>query len=187
MTEPTSGREQRQEVRSRIVQQLPLLFVLVVLWMLLWGAVSWLNLVTGVILAFLVTRVFYLPPVELSGRFNPLWLAVFLCQFFYELFVASFQVALLALRPRRVSQNSIIEVQLRTRSDLIMTVVAIAMSLVPGSFVIESDRMRSRLYFHALHTEDLKAVEGVRTKALQLERLLVRSFGSVDDIERTGQ
>lgn len=187
MTEPTSGRELRQETRSSIVQQLPLLFVLVVLWMLLWGAVSWLNLVTGIILAIVVTRVFYLPPVDLSGRFNPFWLAVFVGQFFFELFVASFQVAFLALRPRRVVHNSIVEVQLRTRSDLILTVVAIAMSLVPGSFVIESDRMRSRLYFHALNTEDQQSVEGVRTKALQLERLLVRSFGSLDDIERTGQ
>lgn len=185
MTEPANERELRQEARASIVHQLPLLFALVVLWMLLWGAVSWLNLVTGLILAVVVTRVFYLPPVELSGRFNPFWLAVFVGQFFAELFVASFQVAFLALRPRRISKNSIVEVQLRTRSDLIMTVVALAMSLMPGSFVIESDRMRSRIYLHALNTEDREGVEDVRTKTLQLERLLVRSFGSLDDIERT--
>jgi len=184
MTEPANERELRQEVRASVVQQLPLLFALVVLWMLLWGAVSWLNLVTGAILAIVVTRVFYLPPVELSSRFNPFWLAVFFGQFFAELFVASFQVAFLALRPRRITHNSIVEVQLRTRSDLIMTVVAIAMSLMPGSFVIESDRMRSRIYLHALNTEDRQSVEDVRKKALQLERLLVRSFGSLDDIER---
>ena len=65
-----------------------------------------------------------------------------------------------------------------------MTVVALAMSLMPGSFVIESDRMRSRIYLHALNTEDRQSVEDVRKKALQLERLLVRSFGSLDDIER---
>jgi len=187
MTEPASGREQRQEARARILQQLPLLFVLVVLWMLLWGAVSWLNLVTGIILAVVVTRVFYLPPVELSGRFNPFWLAAFIGQFLAELFVASFQVAFLALRPRQIARNSIVEVQLRTRSDLIMTVVAIAMSLMPGSLVIESDRMRSRIYLHALNTEDREGVEAVRRDALQLERLLVRSFGSADDIERIGQ
>lgn len=186
MTEPASGRELRQEVRASAVQQLPLLFALVVLWMLLWGSVSWLNLVTGIILAVVVTRVFYLPPVELSGRFNPLWLAVFLGEFLAELFVASFQVAFLALRRKKVTHNSIIEVQLRTRSDLIMTVVAISMSLMPGSFVIESDRMRSRIYLHALNTEDTKGVEAVRRRALELERVLVRSFGSLDDIERTG-
>jgi len=187
MTEPATGHEKRQEVRASILQQLPLLVVLVVLWMLLWGAVSWLNLVTGIILAIVVTRVFYLPPVELSGRFNPLWLAVFLGEFLAELFVASFQVAFLALRPRRVTHNSVIEVQLRTRSDLIMTVVAISMSLMPGSLVIESDRMRSRIYLHALNTVDSAGVEAVRKRALELERVLVRSFGSADDIERMGQ
>lgn len=185
MTEPASERKVRHEVRASFVQQLPLLFVLVVLWMLLWGAVSWLNLVTGIILAVVVTRVFYLPPVELSGRFNPFWMAVFIGQFLAELVVASFQVAFLALRPRRISKNSIVEVQLRTRSDLIMTVTAITMSLMPGSYVIESDRMRSRIYLHALDTQRPEDVEDVRKKALQLERLLVRSFGSLDDIERT--
>ena len=60
----------KRRLRVRLWQQLPLLVVLVVLWMLLWGNISLLNLVTGAILAVLVTRVFFLPPVDLSGRFN---------------------------------------------------------------------------------------------------------------------
>ena len=45
------------------VQQLVLVFFLVVLWVMLWDSVSLMHIITGVILSFLVTRVFYLPPV----------------------------------------------------------------------------------------------------------------------------
>lgn len=180
MIEPT-GRERR----ARVLHQLPLLLALVVLWMLLWGSVSWLNIVTGSVVAVVVTRVFYLPPVELSGRFNPFWFAVFLVRFGVDLVLASFQVAAQAFFPRPVSRNAIIAVQLHTRSDIVMTVTSIAMSLVPGSLVVEADRMRSVLYLHALNTPDGQAVEVVRRKVLATEAVLVRSFGSRDDVERT--
>lgn len=175
----------RTEVRATFVQQLPLLLGLVVLWMLLWGAVSWLNLLTGAIVALVVTRVFYLPPVELSGRFNPFWFLVFAARLVSELVVASFQVALLAMRPRKVEHNAVIAVQLRTRSDIIMTGTAISMSLVPGSLIVEADRMHSILYLHSLNVRDEAAVQRVKEHALRYERALVRAFGSADDLERT--
>ena len=52
-------------------RQLPLLVGLLVLWLLLWDHVDVLTVVTGVPLAVGVTRALYLPPVLLSGRFNP--------------------------------------------------------------------------------------------------------------------
>ena len=54
-------RELRARVRWRVAQQLPLLVALVVLWMLLWGAINPLNLITGIVLALVVTRFLYLP------------------------------------------------------------------------------------------------------------------------------
>jgi multicomponent Na+:H+ antiporter subunit E len=174
----------RKELRWRFLEQLPLLVGLVVLWMLLWGSFSWLNLVTGVILAFLVTRFFYLPPVELSGRLNPWWLLVFLVQFALELVVASFQVAWQAVSPTFQPRNSVIAVQLLTRSDFITTATAISLSLIPGSIVVEVDRGASILYLHVLNTPDRASVEQFRAKALGVERKLVRALGSKDDLER---
>ncbi|HEV7956808.1 MAG: Na+/H+ antiporter subunit [Microbacteriaceae bacterium] len=171
--------------RANFVQQLPLLIALVVLWMLLWGAVSWLNLITGFLLALLVTRVFYLPPVELSGRFNPIWFAAFLVRFVGELVFASFQVAFQAFDPRGVRSNAVIAVQLHTRSDFIMTLTAIALSLIPGSLVVEADRERSILYLHALNVGDSAGVDQVRSKVLAVENRLVRALGSSDDVRRT--
>jgi len=173
--------------RSRVssaIQQLPLLVALVLLWSLLWGAFSWLNLVTGIILGILVMRVFYLPPVELSGRFHPWWFLVFLARFVADLFVASVQVAALALGPRRVTSNSIISVQLLTRSDFIMTITAIVLSLIPGSFIVEVDRDRGILYLHVIDTVDLDDVEQERVKVLAIEKRIVRALGSRADLER---
>jgi multisubunit Na+/H+ antiporter MnhE subunit len=92
----------------------------------------------------------YLPPVELSGRFNLFWFVVFLMRFLGSLVVASFQVAFLAFTPRTGRNNSVIAVDLRTRSDFIMTLTAVALSLMPGSFVLDVEREQSILYLHVL-------------------------------------
>lgn len=174
----------RHEVRQRLWQQLPLLVALVVLWMVLWGQFTGLSLVTGLIVAIVVTRVFYLPPVELSGRINLWYLLVFLAHFFLDVAVASFQVAFQALWPKPIPHSSVIGIQLRTRSDLIMTLDAIAMSLVPGSLVVEADRERSILYLHTFATESLDDVEAMRRKVLVVEARIVRAIGSKADLER---
>jgi multicomponent Na+:H+ antiporter subunit E len=183
MTDQPLDTAARKRAGARTLQQLPLLVVLVVLWMLLWGNISWLNLVTGAILAIVVTRVFYLPPVELSGRFNPFLFAGFLGIFARQLVVASFQVAGQAFG-RPIRTNSVIAVQLFTRSDFIMTLTAIALSLIPGSLVVEADREGSILYLHVLNTPDASAVEKARREVLAIERRLVRALGSRDDIAR---
>ena len=78
-------------------RQLPLLVALVALWLFLWDHIDTLTVVTGVILAIAVTRVLYLPPVLLSGRFNP-WRGLLLgLRMMFDVVVASLQVALFAL------------------------------------------------------------------------------------------
>lgn len=175
----------RKEVGRRLWRQLPLLIALVALWMSLWGDFSWLSALTGTIVAITVTRVFYLPPVDLSGRFNLWYAAVFFFHFARDVVVASFQVAFQAITPH-VPRNSIIAIQLRTRSDLIMTLDAIAMSLVPGSLVVDVDRERSILYLHTFDTESADDVEAMRRQGLIVEARIVRALGSHDDLRAIG-
>jgi len=163
---------------ATVLQQVPLLVALVLLWMMLWGSVSVLTILTGVVVAILVTRAFYLPPVELSRRFNPLWSIVFLGRFFGELFVASFQVAALAFTPRGRPRSAIVRVQLRTRSDIILTLTAITISLVPGSLVVEVDRRHAVLYVHVLGASTAEDVEAARHHTLSMERLIIAAIGS---------
>jgi multicomponent Na+:H+ antiporter subunit E len=174
----------KKHLRVRFLHQIPLIVALVVLWMLLWGNLSLLNLVTGLALAILVTRVFYLPPVDLTGRLHPWHLAVFVATFAWQLVGASFLVAAQAFGRRPARQNAVIAVQLYTRSDLIMTLTGIALSLIPGSLVLEADRANSILYLHVLNTPTAEAVEKARAQVLLIERRIVRALGSHDDLER---
>lgn len=178
----TSDPLTKRELRWRVWQQLPLILVLVALWMLLWGTVSVLSVTSGVMIALVVTTILYLPPVQLSGRFNPFWFAVYLIRFLGELVAGSVNVAWRAFSPRGVTGNSVIAVQLVTRSDIIMTLTAISVTLIPGSLVLEVDRQRSVLYLHALNTTDEVAVNALRRSVYSFERSLVRSLGSPEDV-----
>ncbi|MHA6694091.1 Na+/H+ antiporter subunit E [Homoserinimonas sp. A520] len=175
--------ENRARLRRVLLHQIPMLVWLVVLWGLLWGSFTWLTLLTGVIIALLVTRVFYLPPVRLSGRFNPWWALVFAAHFTYDLFRASVQVAWIAIDPRKIPHSSVVAVRLRSRSDLIMTFVSIAISLVPGSLVVEADRLRAVLYVHVLDTDTLEDVDEARASVLAVERRIVRALGSREEYD----
>ena len=175
--------EARARLRKVFLHQLPMLIWLVLLWMLLWGSFDLLTALTGLVVAVLVTRVFYLPPVALSGRFNLWWALVFGVHFTYDLFRASVEVAWLAIDPRKTPSSSVVAVQLRSRSDLIMTLVSIAISLVPGSLVVEADRLRGVLYVHVLDTDTPDDVEAGRNGVLGVERRIVRALGSREEYE----
>jgi multicomponent Na+:H+ antiporter subunit E len=170
-------------VRWRFLQQLPLLVGLIVLWMVLWGELSLRSLLSGIVVALVVSLVFYLPPVELGGRLNPFWGAVFLVRFLGDVVVASAQVAWLVLRPSGVRENSVIAAPLATRSDFIMTLTATALSLVPGSIVLEVDRNESILYLHVINSGTLEAADRFRAKVRRVERGIVRAVGSKQDLE----
>ena len=177
----------RAERRAALLNQLPLWLGLVLLWMLLWGSFSWLNLVTGALLASLVSVVFYLPAVQLSGRISPARTLGFLLRLLGDIVRASVQVAWFALKPSRTPagpQSAIIAVPLRTRSDLILTWTAVATSIVPGSIVIDTDRVSSTLYLHVLNVRTSAEIERFRATVLATERRIVRAFGSREDLER---
>jgi multicomponent Na+:H+ antiporter subunit E len=159
-------------------RQAPLLVALVALWCLLWDHIDVLTIVTGVLLAVAVTRALYLPPVLLSGRFNP-WRGLLLgLRMSYDVIVASFQVAFFSVNPWWKPMNSIIAVQLLTRSDFVTTLTAEAISVVPGTVVVDIDRERGLLYLHALGTRTAADIEHVRQQVLGVEERIVLAIGT---------
>src|SRR5690606_21502916 len=112
---------------------------LIALWMLLWGQLTWLAALTGLVTAVFVTRVFRLPPAELSGRINLWYGVVFVVLFLAAVLRGALSVAWQVLDLRRQPGTAIIAVPLRTDDDLIQTHVAVTASLIPGSLIIEAD------------------------------------------------
>ena len=165
------------------LHELPLLIGLVLMWMALWHEISLLSFITGLFFAVFAMRVFYLPPVELAGRFNVWWAARYVGFFLWHLAVASVQVAWLAVRPGPPPTTSIIAIRLRTRSDFLLTMVGLTVSLIPGSLVAEVDRFRSTLFLHVLNTPTQRHIRAMRNQARRIEELLIRAVGSRNDVE----
>src|SRR5699024_9577472 len=86
----------------------------------------------------------------LSGRFNVWHAAVYGVWFLYSVLRASIEVAWFAFRKRAVGAGSVIACDLRTSSDLVLTLIADTASLIPGSIIIDSDRAMGILYLHFL-------------------------------------
>jgi multicomponent Na+:H+ antiporter subunit E len=166
----------------RLRHQLPLLLWLVLVWNLLWGTWSWANLISGTVVALAVTTLLPLPPVVGGTRLHPAALLGYLGYFLFDLVVSAAQVAWRTLSPGGVRNSAIIRVGLRTDSDLLLTIIAESLSLVPGSIVIDLDREEQAMALHVLHVEDMAAVERARARVLAMEERVVRALGSDAEI-----
>ncbi|SET53335.1 Na+/H+ antiporter subunit E [Geodermatophilus poikilotrophus] len=167
---------------TRLRHQVPLAVWLVVVWMLLWGTWSWANLLSGSVVALTVLTLLPLPHVVGGARVRPLPLLVFLGHFVVDLFASGAEVAWQALRPGGVGRTAIVQVQLRADSDLLLTMVAEATSLVPGSLVLDLDREHRVMTLHLLPVRDLEGVARKKANVLVVEERLVRAFGSPADL-----
>ncbi|MDO9410309.1 Na+/H+ antiporter subunit E [Patulibacter sp.] len=179
------GRLGRRLVRrpaagSRILQPVAVLW-LVVLWVLLWGRVTPGLVVTGLLVGLLSIAMFPLPPLAIEGRVRPLSALRFGARFAYDVVRASVQVATLAFRRDQEAPTAVIGVPLITHSDLMLTVVAEVLSLVPGSLVVEIDRHDAIVYLHLIGVRDRDDVELERRRAQETEARMIRAFGSPAD------
>lgn len=67
------------------------------------------------------------------------------------------------------------------------TLSTIAISLVPGSYVIDQDLRRRRLLLHVLDTERVEQVDHARREALTIEALVIRAIGSKQDVSELSE
>lgn len=155
-----------------------LLLWLTAVWVGLWGSVSPANVLGGLAVAALLLAVLPLPevPREAGVRLGPL--AQLLVVFAWELVKASATVVLQVLRPGGLRQ-AVFAVPVPGLSDRLLTLLANAVSLTPGTLALEVDRPRSVLYVHALNVPaGPNAIEDVRHSIVRLERLAVRALGT---------
>lgn len=178
MSLSTSGRAPRLRPKNSLRTELPLILALVLGWGALWQDFSPGMLIFGLILAWALTKVFYLPPVRFSGRFNPLWGLWFLLRFLWWVILGSLEVLWLAFRPGPAPRSAVMSAQLRVEDDLLLTTVGGIISLIPGSLVLEVDRRNGTIYFHVLNVTEQRGAEKFRAQARKVEELLILTVGS---------
>ena len=175
--------------------RLPALVVwLIVLWLLLWGQISWANVLGGLAVAVIVV---FFARLDLSAlRSNPVrphWAVVYFVVLLWKLFESNLKLAWEILTPGLSTHTGIIAVPMRGGSDAVVNLVANSVTLTPGTMTIEvkrwdvdgdgiddSDVDSVVMYIHGMYTRD---VESVRYDVLKLEALALRAFGSPSDYE----
>ncbi|MEV7632816.1 Na+/H+ antiporter subunit E [Microbacterium sp. NPDC089318] len=170
--------ESRRRIRRDIILQLPFMIWLVLLWLLLWHQFTPLAVLTGILMAIFVTRVFRLPTVELVGRVNLWHSLVFIVLFIGAVVMGAVSVTIQVFDFRRQPGAAIVAVPLRYADDILTTHVAVTASLIPGSLVVESDRDRRILYLHVIGVCNRDDVDRFRAEVLRWERRIVRAVGT---------
>jgi multicomponent Na+:H+ antiporter subunit E len=174
-----------EPLRVRLWLGLPLLVWLVLVWNLLWGTWSWANLLSGIVLALLVTLLLPLPPEAGGLRVRPLPTLVYAVRFVADMVASCVQVVVLAFRPGR-PRSAIVAVQVRTDNDLLLTMLAETVCLIPGSIVLELDRERRVMGLHLLNVKIEADVTAQKQRVLAEEERIVRAFGGPADLARLG-
>lgn len=159
----------------RLLRRGPLLIWLVVLWVALWGDVSVANVLGGLAAALVVLLVLPLP-LPRAGRTTaarPAAVALFALVFVRELVSASLGVAKLTLAPAGSRRSAVVAFDVGDDSPVVVTLVANAISLTPGTLTLEVDG--STLYVHLLWTGSRDdALAGMR----RIEQAAVRAFAA---------
>lgn len=179
---PSRKARLRRRIEARGGFQPRVIAIIAIVWCLLWDRLSWGNALNGLIIGLFATFVFPLPSIQYSGRIHPIGLLNLLAHFAFDLVKASVEVARFALQPGPPPRGSIVEVHLRTRSDLYLTLTAVLISLVPGSIVIDARRAAGVLFVHDIFASNESEIDECRHRVLAEEARVVRALGSKDEI-----
>lgn len=149
---------------------------LMLVWILLWGTFSAANILSGLLIALLITVLLPLPRVPVEGRVRPLALLRLVLYVAAQLVVSSAQVAWLAIKPGPPPATAVLRAHLAVKSDLVLALAVGVLTLIPGSVVLEIDQRRRLIYLHVLDVGSQKAVENFYRQVKTVERLMIAAF-----------
>src|SRR5690606_1847636 len=154
---------------------------LLALWLLLWGRIDALTLAGGVVVAAAAYWASRLPAVPLVRKIRPLRVVVVVAEFLWDLLWSSIVIGWHAVyRPGRV-RSAIVDVEMRSRSPLVLLGVATSISLRPGTILIDLPSEREVLRIHAMPVHDQQDADAKPAGVEQTEARLMRAFVTWED------
>ncbi|MER3396486.1 MAG: Na+/H+ antiporter subunit E [Acidimicrobiia bacterium] len=169
-----TAKTRSQPIGSFLRRRALILFWLTFVWAALWGSFSPPVLASGAIGAIAVLQLFSRAVPPSIGRVRPVAILRFFSYFAYRLFVANLVVAWEVVTPKNRINQGVVAVPVEETTDWVITLLANAISLTPGTLSLEIRRDPPLLYIHVLH---LKSVDEVRRDIKRLERLVLEAFG----------
>ena len=159
-----------------------MLVLLMLLWVAMWGDLTLGNLIAGFAIALLVTFLAPLPRgAERRLVVRPLAtlkLAVF---FLRDIVVSALGISALVLRNRQ-PRGAVIRARLRSHSDMFLTATAGLTSLVPGSIVVDANRLSGTLYIHVFDVNMAGGLDRAHEIVLEQEERLLWAFATADEL-----
>lgn len=167
---------------------------LTLLWVLLWGHVSFANVLGGVAVSAGVVLFARLDSASLRAtHFRPWWALRYVLTLGWQLLASNIRLGYEVLTPGDGTHTGIIAIPIRGGSDAVVNLVANSITLTPGTMTIDvkrddvassggsGDRGRgATLYVHCIYSKD---VEGLRHDVLRLEALALHAFGTDDEYQ----
>jgi len=161
---------------SRAASRLAFLAWLVAVWVAFWGDLTVANVVGGLAAGGAVLVAFPHAGPRRPRYLDPVATLRFLGYFLVQLVRSTALVTWEVVTPRRWRLNeAVVAVPVQGASDAVVTLVANAISLTPGTLTLEVRRTGDHavLYVHVLH---FRGVEQVRRDVEGLESRALRAF-----------
>lgn len=161
--------------------------VMALMWVGLWGEVSWGNVVAGAVLGLVVMWFWPLPTAPRRRVVvRPTALIRLLACFAVDVVVASAQITRVVLSGRQPVE-AVIRVQTRAHSDSFLAATAGFTALVPGSIVIDAHRLTGMLYVHLFDIgDDPRALTRAHHQVLVQEERILRALATDEELLDAG-
>lgn len=149
---------------------------LTLVWVMLWGEITPVTVLGGLLVAVGVLVAFPLPHVTMHLHPRPWALVVLVVRYLYDLVTASIQVSWLAVRPGPPVGGVVMDMELVGDDELLQVLTAEMVTLVPGSVVIELDPATRVLTLHALDVRTRYEAEQMRRRVRGQEARVLRAL-----------
>jgi multicomponent Na+:H+ antiporter subunit E len=188
---PADGRRRERTARRRrpvgdaLRGILGLVVVLVVIWVLAWGALTWANLLSGIAVAGAI--VLLVPDVRRASHLpivRPLPALRLIGSMLRDVVVSNFVLAGQVLARRPEVRTAVVRVPLAGCSDEVVTIIANLVAMTPGTMPIEVQQDPTVMYVHALNIDD---PDDVRRAIWHLRDLVVHTFGTTGAIAEVAE
>lgn len=173
------------KARAKVAAKRPprisiLLFLFtVIIWVMLWGEVTFANVLSGILVATLLNLAMPIPPssaldINFGGmvRLFGSWTIDFV--------KASISVAWLAIRRDDPPPTAIIKVPMRTNDDISLTTAMALINLQPGGIIVDIDKRKKTLTMHLLDASSTGKVAEQINQLTRIERRVIRAFENRD-------
>lgn len=148
---------------------------LLTVWLLLWGRITPVVVLGGLVVSVALTWGVPLPQVRLSLRPRPVLLLAELGRLVGDIAMSTAALAWAVLRTGSATRSALVRVPVRAPDDGLAVLVAAWVTLTPGSLVVELDTVRREV---VVHVAPAREVPHVREESSHLEARLLRALGA---------